>query len=129
MLTPERLAERLFARLVAMYGAQKIGAMWADTDMALVKETWGRALQAYAPASIGDALQALLTSGREWPPTLPEFVSLCQQASIARRYGQDASAFALPPPGAAFTDDETARENVRRLRELLDGAVKRVTLQ
>lgn len=128
MLTPERLAERLFSRLVAMYGAQKIGAMWADADMAEVKGTWGRALAKFDPRSIGDALEALLASGREWPPTLPEFAALCRQASIARRNGQDASVF-LPPPGAAFTDDDTARENVRRLRELLQTAVKRMPLQ
>lgn len=129
MLTPERLAERLFSRLVASYGAQKIGAMWADADMAEVKGTWGRALAKFDPRSIADALEALLASGREWPPTLPEFIALCRQASIARRNGQDASVFLLPPPGAAFTDDETARENVRRLRELLQTAVKRTPLQ
>lgn len=90
------LVERLFSRFVAYYGSQKVGAMWADADVQEVKAVWARALMKFDPKSIGGALDRLIESGREWPPTLPEFVELCRQSAIGRQ--QHAPAVLLQMP-------------------------------
>lgn len=115
MLSQHKLAElvdRLFARFLALYGAQKMAGMWADTDMADVKSVWAEQLAKFHPQSIRDALQRLIESGREWPPTLPEFVELCRQSAIGR---QQAQVPALLSPGNGRTDAETAKRKVAEL--------------
>lgn len=106
------LVERLFSRFVAYYGSQKVGAMWADADVQEVKAVWARALMKFDPKSIGGALDRLIESGREWPPTLPEFVELCRQSAIGR---QQAQVPALLSPGNGRTDTETAKRKVAEL--------------
>lgn len=110
------LVERLFSRFVAYYGSQKVGAMWADADVQEVKAVWARALMKFDPKSIGGALDRLIESGREWPPTLPEFVELCRQSAIGR---QQAQVPALLSPGNGRTDAETAKRKVAELIEAL----------
>lgn len=67
--------ERLFARLSAMYGA-RFADMWSGLDMAKVKAAWAE--------DLGDLTLDEVTRGvsacklRDWPPTLPEFLSLCR---------------------------------------------------
>jgi hypothetical protein len=102
------LVERLFARFVALYGSQKVGAMWADADVAEVKAVWARKLSQYHPQSIKGALDRLMDSGREWPPTLPEFAELCRQSALGR-------AQQVPALLAPRTDQETARRKVAEM--------------
>ena len=110
------LVERLFSRFVAYYGSQKVGAMWADADVQEVKAVWARALMKFDPKSIGGALDRLIESGREWPPTLPEFVELCRQSAIGRQQDQVP---ALLSPGNGRTDADTAKRKVAELIETL----------
>ena len=106
------LVERLFERFFAIYGAQKMGAMWADTDLTEVKLVWAVQLSRFNPQSIKVALQCLIDSGREWPPTLPEFVEACRQSALGRKQQQVP---ALLAPGQGKTDAETARREVAKL--------------
>ncbi len=108
---PAAWVDRLFERFMAMYGTQKVVAMWAGCELAGVKATWAEALGRYESATLADAVRALLDSGSAWPPTLPEFVEQCRQAAIARReYGT-----ALPPPAATETSREEAAELLRAI--------------
>ncbi len=70
-----QLVERVFERLAAMYGG-KLADLWRGCDMACVKQTWAAALAGYRHDEIRRGLQGCLT--RPWPPTLPEFLSLCR---------------------------------------------------
>ena len=81
---PPAWVERIFKRFAGMYGAQKFGAMWVGTDMEDAKDLWAEQLGRFKPESIGAALQRLIDSGSEWPPTLPEFVELCRQCAVER---------------------------------------------
>jgi hypothetical protein len=114
---PDAWVERLFARFVAIYGSQKVGAMWVDAPMVEVKELWAEQLGRFEPASIGLAMQRVIDRGIEWPPTLPEFVELCRQSAIARAQSASPAAL-LPRPGDARTDIETARQRLREIRDL-----------
>ncbi len=110
---PSAWVDRLFSRLAAFYGSQKLATMWVDADMAEVKAVWAEQLGRFEPASISAALQRLIDSGNQWPPTLPEFVELCRQSAIGRKA---AMLYAeLPAPGNARTDADTAKLKVAEL--------------
>jgi hypothetical protein len=115
------LVDRLFARFSTIYGAQKMAAMWGPVDRDETAGVWGDALGRYPLPVIGKAVQALMQSPGEWPPTLPQFIELCRQYN--RPEHQQA---ALPAPGNGHTDAETARRNLARIHEMLASAVKRV---
>lgn len=117
---PSAWVDRLFSRLAAFYGSQKLATMWVDADMAEVKAVWAEQLGRFEPTSISAALQRLIDSGNQWPPTLPEFCELCRQAAVARRGAQDAAVL-LMAPGQAFTDNETAKRKVAELLAELAG--------
>lgn len=84
---PERFIERIFSEMLAMYGA-KFSDLWRSADIAEVKAMWAKKLAGFesTPSVFRAALDAL--EDRPFPPTLPEFLSLCREA--ARRIGTSA---------------------------------------
>lgn len=118
----EVLIDRLFSRFAALYGAQKVGAMWHGADIAEVKSVWAAQIEPHKDV-LRDAIQSLINQGREWPPTLPEFVALCRQFRPA--YGLPPGT-ALMAPGDGHTDAETARVQLEKVRGMLAGAMKRM---
>ena len=118
----EVLIARLFSRFAALYGAQKVGAMWHGADIAEVKSVWAAQIEPHKDV-LRDAIQSLINQGREWPPTLPEFVALCRQFRPA--YGKPPGT-ALMAPGEGHTDAETARQNIIKVRGMLANAFKKV---
>lgn len=117
--TPEWV-DKLLDKLVAIYGSQKVQAMWAGANMDEVKRLWGAQLAQYRAESIALALQRLVDSGSEWPPTLPQFVTLCREAAQERATSRQA----LPAPpgrmpaGYVLPDLSMNREGVDYLRWL-----------
>lgn len=111
--SPRALVDRLFVRFTAMYGTQKVMSMWSDADLDMVKDTWASAIGRYSVPSIAVAVSELLNSGREWPPTLPEFVELCRRGALARQQSKDLTA--LPAPGGTFTTREEAAAALHRI--------------
>lgn len=85
----ERGIDRLFGEMASLYGA-KFADLWAGTDIERVKEKWVEKLKGFAdhPGVIQRAMDAL--DDRPFPPTLPEFLTLCRNA--ARRIGDDVRA-------------------------------------
>lgn len=59
-----------------MYGS-KFADMWSSADAEMVKQTWAEALQYVSGEQIKAALRDCLNNN-PWPPSLPEFVSLCR---------------------------------------------------
>jgi hypothetical protein len=78
------LVDRLFAKLAMMYGKHWLD-LWSDIPMAGVKAEWSRALTGISAEQMRLALEAIFDKGNTFPPTLPEFVSLCRQC---RKFGQ-----------------------------------------
>ena len=104
--------ETLFARFSAAWGAQKVGVMFPSESHDEVKTLWAAQLARFEPETLRHALQAAIDSGREWPPTLPEFVGICQRSAIERK--AHAPAVALPMPKA---DPEVAERAMRAVSE------------
>lgn len=67
--------DRLFDRLAAMYGA-RFADMWRGASMATVKATWAEDLGDYTVEEIKQGIEAC--KRKEWPPTLPEFLTMCR---------------------------------------------------
>lgn len=109
---PRAWVDRIFARFIAAFGVAKLVAMWPEDQHESVKDAWGSQLGRFAPDTIGMAIQAVIDSGREWPPTLPEFVEQCRQSALGRV--QHAAATALPRPDVPR---EVVDENLRRIDE------------
>lgn len=103
---PESWVDKIFSRLTAIYGMQKLAGMWADADMAEVKRTWAVALGKYPPAAIAAALQDLPEMPSQWPPTLPEFVGLVRDASESMKYNRQL--LRLPEPDMVAKKDSPA---------------------
>lgn len=108
---PAAWVDRLFSRFVAMYGSQKVGAMWADADRDEVKGVWADALGRYTGETLAAAVRGLIDSGSQWPPTLPEFSEACRVAAVNRRD----QALALAAPGGTVTTREEAAEILARI--------------
>lgn len=78
------MIERVFLRLSSLYGS-KFADLWKGSDMGDVKSLWAEKLGMFAGnlSVIGSALDAC--DEKPWPPTLPEFLGLCREASARAR--------------------------------------------
>jgi hypothetical protein len=76
---PPEWVERIFATMLAHFG-NRLADMWRDTNIADVKNVWGERLGGFIdkPWCIKYALDCL--DGRQWPPTLPEFMADARRA-------------------------------------------------
>lgn len=82
---PDRWVEKIFSTMSAYYGSLFLDR-WRGTDLAEVKQVWAEALATFSdcPECFSAALKDL-TSGSQFPPTLPEFVALCRSNYSAPR--------------------------------------------
>jgi hypothetical protein len=74
---PKHWVEALFKRFSVMYGS-KWTAMWADVPMADVLDAWQEDLNGVNAEQVKRALD-YLKANNPFPPTLPEFLSVCRQ--------------------------------------------------
>lgn len=100
---PDGWVERIFEHMSCAYGS-KFSDQWGGQDPATLRAFWARKLAGFAdkPHAIKAALYSL--DDRPFPPTLPEFITLCRTA--ARR---ECSVPALPPPPALPRDEAAQR--------------------
>jgi len=60
-------------------------------------------------------LEACVTSGDAWPPSLPEFMAMCKPAKRENA----AMYLNVPQLPAPVSDKETAAANLRKIRQLV----------
>lgn len=72
---PSAWIDKLFQRLAGMYGAKWLD-LWRGTDLASVKAIWAEDLAGYSGEEIKRGLNSC--KSRTFPPTLPEFLTLCR---------------------------------------------------
>lgn len=104
---PQPWVDRIFSHMACMYG-KKFAETWAGQDADTLKAFWAAKLAGFSdhPQAIKSALDAL--DERPFPPTLPEFMSLCRDALRRSPAGP-----ALPPPQI---DKAVARERLAQLK-------------
>ncbi|EEO27837.1 hypothetical protein [Oxalobacter paraformigenes] len=74
--------EALFSEFEALYGS-RFADMWRHTDVARVKSLWAKALAGLTGREIRAGLAGC--GSRPWPPSLPEFLTLCRPEADAER--------------------------------------------
>ena len=79
----EEIVAAVFAEMSALYG-KKFADQWSGVDPETLKWVWVDKLSRYAsnPEIIRMALDTCCDHN-PWPPTLPEFLKLCSDASCA----------------------------------------------
>ena len=118
---PEEAINRLFDRLTAVYGAQKMSSMWTGASVEEVKRTWGRTLSKFPRPALKAAADAVGEECGAWPPTLTEFVALVRSKIEAPEHRP-----ALPVPKRTEAEIRAGAEQMRKIREMLGSAVRRV---
>lgn len=126
---PPAAVDRVFARLDAIFGVQRMAAAWGGVPHDERREVWGGAIgravwspatQRYDLDSIGAALDELAGEATPWPPSCGEFADRC--ARFAQRPGRNLKA--LPVPKRTDAEIAAGREQMDRIRGLLRRAVK-----
>ena len=79
-----------------MYG-NKFLDMWRDIDIADVKKCWSDELRIFSVEQVGVAVDRLKCNN--FPPTLPEFLSLCEMARKERPRRENVVRCAHARPG------------------------------
>lgn len=118
---PIAWVERIFDRMTATYGVQKMSAMWTGIEPDEVKRTWAQALGRYPRPALAAAVEAMPDECGAWPPTLPEFCALVRTKVPAPEHR-----LSLPVPNRTKDELTAGAEQMRKIRAMLAGAVKRV---
>lgn len=109
----EGMVERLFARLLANYGAL-FADRWAGCNPEEVKAEWARRLDGMPAYRIGYALANL----PKWPPTLPEFLAICSEAPARAVPSNVVAMPTLPSQAGMLPSAEERRALVAKMRAL-----------
>ena len=121
---PSAVVDRVFKRLNAVYGVQRMAAAWAGVPEAERAAAWGGAIgravwvphaKQFDLGSIGAVLDELADQPTAWPPTAGEFADCC--ARFAQRPGRNLRA--LPIPRRTEADLERGRAHMDRIKGLL----------
>ena len=112
---------RLFDRMAAIWGAQKMSSMWTGANPEEVKRTWARTLSRFSPQALRAAADAMGDECGAWPPTLTEFVALVRSKVPAPEHRP-----ALPVPKRTDAEIRAGAEQMQKIRAMLGRAVKRM---
>lgn len=126
---PSAAVDRVFARMLAIYGAQRMTAAWGDVPADERRLVWGRALarSVWSPArrafdleAIGEALDDLAVEPSTWPPSSGELAEMC--ARKTQRPGRNT--LALPVPSRTADEIAMGRERMNSIKAMLGRAIK-----
>ena len=118
---PIRVIARFWTRMSEIYGHKWVSQFGEvcdlNGDLSSAAQTWSQGLATIPLESISLGFSALVEQGNEWPPSLPEFLALCQPEKPIAPYHRIATA--LPPPEV---DEQIARESLAKIRKILSGS-------
>lgn len=118
---PLAWVERIFDRMTAAYGVQKMSATWNGANTDEVKRTWARTLGRYPRSALAEAVEAMPDECGNWPPSLTEFVALVRSKVQAPEHRP-----ALPVPRRTDAEIAAGAEQMRKIRAMLATATKRM---
>ena len=73
---PQNLVDRLWLRMGEIFGQRWTGPFGNDPATGAA-QTWAKGLAGLTGQQVARGMSAVMTSAEPWPPTLPEFRSLC----------------------------------------------------
>lgn len=74
---PAQVVDRLFMVLSANFAHRWSSAFPNDAAISVAKAEWGKRLAGLTNEQISRGLDVLAESGKEWPPSIPEFRGMC----------------------------------------------------
>lgn len=77
------MVDRLFGRFALLYG-NAFADVWRGLPADEVKKCWGDELSIYTIEQVGIAVDKLKSEGGKFPPSLPDFLRLCNWARQVR---------------------------------------------
>lgn len=100
---PDSWVERIFATMSAAYGTL-FSDRWRDIDLGVVRGLWAESLASFSdhPECFRLALTSMVEEC-QFPPTLPEFISLCRRHYRAPK-----------PPAVAAIEHHLTPEDIER---------------
>ena len=98
-IAPEAIS-RLFHKFSLIWGAQKVSSMIPPADMDAAVQIWAGSLSRYSSQTLRVVVDTLPTLGRDWPPSLAEFLDLCRQ------FNRPEQALALAAPRQEATPEQ-----------------------
>lgn len=128
---PSAVVDRVFARMVAIFGTQRMTAAWGDVPAderrsvwggAIARAVWSQPLKRFDLESIGAALDEIADAPSSWPPSSGEFSDIC--ARYAQRPGRNLKA--LPVPKRTDAEIAAGAEQMAKIRAMLAKSIKRV---
>ena len=120
-----RTANKVFKTMQGMYGSLflskfstgKTGADGSDAGIVSARDVWAMALQRFDVATVVTALERLLSDFPEFPPSLPQFVALCNACRPRETY--------RPTQPAIGMSQAIRSEYAARAREINEKHAKR----
>ena len=118
---PSDKVEHLFDCLQLMYGRKFMDFWMCDNDMLEAgKRFWDSRLAEYSDEKIKKAIQ-LCEKEKPWPPTLPEFIELCERKPVSLPDWRKE----LPPPDYSNrSSPEVFTKQLQLLKDQLTRATK-----
>lgn len=118
---PPKAIARFWTRMAEIYGHKWMSQFGECADdrgnLTSAAQTWSQGLATIPLEAISTGFSALVEKGNEWPPSLPEFLALCQPEKPLAAYHRITKA--LPPPEV---DEQIARESLAKIRKILSGS-------
>jgi len=108
-----KVAARVLAKFKAMFPSFGSQLMNDEEMMLLTIDEWAKSLAGIDVNRIGQAIEQVKKSSAKWPPSLPEFVAMCQATS------DPAHRQFLPAPPPKPADPEIAKKGMEALRAIL----------
>ena len=111
-------AERIMKHFSVLYGHQKVKSMYMEDDNAIMaaNEAWEGFLRRTKPEVIRKVIDALPGLGRDWPPSLSEFMGMCRDFDRVEQRQH----VALPAPKHIT---EEGRRTLQKMKEMLASKV------
>ena len=104
--------DRLFLRFAAMYGQVWRSQFKNDEYLSFTKGEWLEGLSKYDDKVLDTAVQ-LCRNKKEFPPTLPQFIDFCEQASNKHK-------FFKADKSSTHQNPELAKAYLQKIKQILN---------
>ena len=118
---PLRAIARFWTRMAEIYGHKWVSQFGEvcdlNGDLSSAAQTWSQGLASIPMENISEGFSTLVKKGGEWPPSLPEFLAMCQPEKRLAAYHKMVTA--LPAPRV---DPQLVEDSLAQIRAILKGS-------
>ena len=101
----------LFQRMGDIYGKQWTMRFSNQLTLNSAKQEWANGLSKLSGQQIKNGLQECVFSGKEWPPSLPKFITYCTAQDLSA-----AQSLFVKLPSGKKANLSVVKENMKKIR-------------